>query len=126
MTKRNLQVEVTEATADQTRMINIVITGTAEDFLLADLLTKRKAIHPITIALKQAAQEAVKAYLESAEEVVSGVKAEQKKETPAANDRTKKRVRKGSDELPEDGILQAGARAKTVNGPTTTNGFSGD
>ncbi|MCI0389867.1 MAG: hypothetical protein MOB07_14050 [Acidobacteria bacterium] len=124
MTKRSLQVEVTEATADETRTINVTITGATEDFLLADLLTKRKAIQPIATALKQAAQEAVKAYLESAEGVITGVKSEQQKDAPAAKESTTKRIRKGKEKEPAEDTLLANLAAKTVNGAATTDAIS--
>jgi hypothetical protein len=121
-----IQVEVMETTEDGQRRIHLDLTGAAEDFLFADLLAKRKKIESITTVLKQAALEAIKAYLESAEEVISGVNPEQKKEAPATTESTSKRGRKSKESASEDEIQPAQMTTKTVNGSIPATAFSGD
>jgi hypothetical protein len=101
MAKNNLQAEVNEATANDRRTITITITGPAEDFLLADLLAQRKAIPSGAAALKSAALEGAKSWLESAEQVIAGTRTEQKiaEETPPKRDR-KPKTASGAEDVP--------------------------
>jgi hypothetical protein len=116
MAKNNLQVDITEATENEVRTITITITGAAEEFLLADLLAQRKAICPSATVLKNAALEATKSYLESAEEVINGVKSDQKKDGSSAGETTPKRGRKVRDEASADDFRLGTMTAKTTNG----------
>jgi hypothetical protein len=126
MAKNNLQVEVEEATAEGQRTMTITVTGAAEDFLLADLLAQRKAIPTSTTALKNAVLEATKGYLESAEEVISGVKSEQKKDSAATGEISGKRSRKSKDEQTTGGFQLSGASAKGERMNGSIAAFSGD
>src|SRR5215475_5114855 len=81
MPKSNLHVDVNEETGEDIRTITITIETSAETFLFADLLAQRKAIPSCSVHLKTAVTEAIKGYLDSAEEVVSGVKSDQKKDS---------------------------------------------
>jgi hypothetical protein len=126
MAKNNLQVEVEEGTADGQRTMTITVTGAAEDFLLADLLAQRKAIPTSATALKNAVLEATKGYLESAEEVISGVKSEQKKDSAATGETSGKRSRKSKDEQTTGGFPLSGAPAKGERMNGSTAAFSGD
>lgn len=72
--KDGLKVEVSEATADETRTITITIQTVAQDFLLADLLRQRGAVGGVEALLKPAAKEAIQKYLDSVEDLIAGVK----------------------------------------------------
>jgi|RhiMetdeSRZDD1v2_1073273.scaffolds.fasta_scaffold544473_2 hypothetical protein len=121
MAKNNLQVEVNEATANDRRTITITITAPAEDFLLADLLAQRKAIPPCAGALKSAALEGAKSWLESAEQVIAGTRTEQKiaEETPPKRDRKPKAA------SPPEDVPSRRVKPETVNGAVAATSVSG-
>jgi hypothetical protein len=121
MAKHNLRAEVTDTTDDGVRTIIITVTGDADDFQFADLLAQRKIIQPIVNVVKQAALEGTSRYLQSAEDVISGVK----KESSGAGEAVPKRTRKNRDDAPADDIPSADASAKggRINGSTMP--FSG-
>lgn len=85
--KDTLRVEINETTADETRTISITITAPAQDFLLADLLRQRGALGALDAPLKQTVKETIQGYLDSAEELIAGVAAGQRK--GGANFKTK-------------------------------------
>jgi len=122
MAKNNLQVEVNEATANDRRTITITITAPAEDFLLADLLAQRKAIPPCAAALKSAALEGAKSWLESAEQVVAGTRTEQK----IAEEAPPKRDRKPKTPSPPEDVPSRRVRPEPVNGAVAATSVSGD
>ncbi len=126
MAKKNLEIEVLEATDGEARTINVTIVGAAEDFLLADLLMKRKRIQPIGNALKQGIQEVIKAYLESAEEVVSGVKSERTKDAPEPSESAAKPVKRGKEKGPKEEVRLEDLTAKTANGAAVASAPSRD
>ncbi len=121
MAKNNLQAEVNEATANDKRTITITITGAAEDFLLADLLAQRKAIPSGAAALKSAALEGAKSWLESAEQVIAGTRTEQK----IAEDMTPKRDRKPKVASPPEDVPSRRVKPETVNGAIAATSVSG-
>jgi len=121
MAKNNLQVEVNEATANDKRTITITITGAAEDFLLADLLAQRKAIPSGVAALKSAALEGAKSWLESAEQVIAGTRTEQK----IAEDMPPKRDRKPKAPSPPEDVPSRRVKPETVNGAIAATSVSG-
>ena len=122
MAKNNLQVEVNEATANETRTITITITGAAEDFLLADLLAQRKAIPAGAAALRNAVLEGAKNWLESAEQVVAGARSEQK----IADDIPPKRVRKSKEPYSPNDVPTRRVKPEAVNSTVAATSFSGD
>lgn len=75
----NIRIDVTEATANETRTVSITIQVSAQEFLLADLLKQRGAIGSIEGPLKQAVKETVQTYLDGAEELVAGLAVSQRK-----------------------------------------------
>ena len=70
----NLKVEVSEATAEDVRLINVAISASAAEFLLADLLRQRGAVGGVEALLKPAVKEALQKYLEGVEDLIAGVK----------------------------------------------------
>jgi hypothetical protein len=120
------KVEVTEATTDGILTTTITVIGEEKEFLLANLLAQRKAITPKATVLKNAVAEAIRGYLESAEEVISGVKSEQKKETAANNESNGKRGRKNKEDVRNEDVEIANTRPKRMNETTSAAAFSGD
>lgn len=78
-TKEPFSVHTEERTEGETRIITATVMGAIQDFQLTDLLRQRGAIPGIEGMLKQAMREAVVAYLESAEDLIAGIAAGQKK-----------------------------------------------
>jgi len=124
--KSGLLVKVTEETVGDTRTVTIEIKGPADMFLFADMLAQRKKIQTCPAYFKTAAMEATKAYLESAEEVISGVNQDQKKDSADAKDRSGKRGRKSPEDRPENGIPPVGLKVKPVNVGPVSAAVTGD
>lgn len=120
------KVDITEVTSDGILTTTITVTGEEKEFLLANLLAQRKAIPPKATVLKNAVLEGIRGYLESAEEVISGVKSEQKKDAATTNESNGKRGRKNKEELPNEDIQIGNTRPKPMNGATSAAAFSGD
>jgi hypothetical protein len=126
MPKSNLHVDVNEEPGEDIRTITITITAPADMFLFADQLALRKMIPTCSVYFKTAVTEATKGYLESAEEVVSGVKSDQRKEAPAAKEGQGKRGPKRKHEDPENGIPPSGMKVKSVDVSAVSSAAIGD
>ena len=131
MPRNNLKVEVNEVKESGGRKIVITILAPEEDFLLGDLLAQRKAIPPCAGALKSAALEGAKSWLESAEQVIAGTRTEQKiaEETPPKRDRKPKTASAPEDvpktaRSPED-VPSRRVKPETVNGAIAAASSSG-
>ncbi|HKX33313.1 MAG TPA: hypothetical protein VJ302_36890 [Blastocatellia bacterium] len=120
-----MKVEVGEETVEDRRVITITVSGEAADFLFADQLARRKVIEPITAMLKQSAQEATAGYLQSAEDVVLGVKPAVKRELPGGTKDAGKPGRKKRTEATEKTTEVESVTPKTIGGGITSTGYSG-
>ena len=121
MPRNNLQVEVNEVTDKDRRKITITIIAPAEDFLLGDLLSKRKAIPQCAAALKESAIGGIKSWWESAEQVVAGAGNEQ----TSAEEMSPKRERKSKAVSPPDEVASRRVKPEPVNGAIATTSASG-
>src|SRR5262245_29881699 len=119
------KVDISEATSNGIVTTTIIVTAEVEEFLMANLFAQRKVITPKATVLKNAVLEGIKRYLESAEEVISGAKSEQKKDPATTNERIGKRGRKMKEELPNEEIKIGNGRAKAVNESINPGTFSG-
>jgi len=122
MAKNNLKADVTETTEGGMRTITITITGDADDFQFADLLAQRKIIQPIANVVKQAALDGTSRYLQSAENVILGIK----KEATGSDETSPKRGGKGKDKAPAKEGSATTASGNIGRGNGVATGLSGD
>ena len=122
--KERVQVEVGQETIGEQRTITITVTGSAADFLFADQLARRDIIEPITTVYKKFAQDATSRYLQKAEEVISKVISDTKKEILTKTGGVKRRGRKKRTETGEPAIAVESVTPKMINGAVTTPGHS--